>query len=377
VRVLFVISALGFGGAERQVVLLSRELSRLGHAVLIYTLNARVPRESELEGSGAELFIDQKRSRLDWAVIRRLRRSIRAWRADVVHSFLFDADIYSRLAGWGLPVPVLNSARNDNWQPRRLTRLGYALTSAGMRAIVANSWAGARYAQSLHGVDASRVHVVWNGIDLEQIDERLAASPCPALELWPESGVRRVAIVGAIKPQKDHALALHVAAALHRRTPSWRFLFVGDSLHGHSAHREQVLAQCRALGADAFSKFVGIRRDVPEIMASCDALLVTSHFEGFPNVVLEAMACGCPVASTDYSDVKRILPFAWQVAASRRPEELANIVERCVVERDEVCAAQRRWVETHATTQRSAAALLAVYESYLHRRDDVAGSVAH
>ena len=99
-------------------------------------------------------------------------------------------------------------------------------------------------------------------------------------------------------------------------------------------------------------------------MASSDVLLVTSLFEGFPNVVLEAMAYGCPVASTDYSDVRRILPPALQVSATREPHELADIVERCVEQRTARVAAQRESVEEHATLERADEALLAVYRGY-------------
>src|SRR5689334_24034347 len=97
-RLLLVISDLALHGAQKQVVELARELDRLGHAVGVYALNDDVPRAAELAGSGVDVTVDQKRSKLDLAVIARLRRKIRDWRADIVHGFLYDAEIYSRLA---------------------------------------------------------------------------------------------------------------------------------------------------------------------------------------------------------------------------------------------------------------------------------------
>ena len=79
-RVLFTISELTLGGAQKQVIELGRELVRRGHEAAIYTLNREVPRARELEGSGVELVVDQKRWKLDPAVIRRLRRYVRTWR---------------------------------------------------------------------------------------------------------------------------------------------------------------------------------------------------------------------------------------------------------------------------------------------------------
>jgi len=371
-RVLFVISGLGLGGAERQVVLLSKEFVRCGHVVSIYTLNGEVPRADELAGSGVELVVDQKRRRLDLGVLRRLRQHIRRWRPDVVHGFLYDGNLYARLAGLG--VPVINSERNDNYRLSAVQAAGYRLTSGLLDGVVANSHAGAALAQRLHRLAKERVAVVWNGIDIAEVDTRLARSGAPAHQIWPGADIKRVCIVGAIKPQKDYPLALRVARRLVDEDASWRFICVGDELSSSSSgHKAQVQDECEALRLQSYAKFVGHRRDVPELMASCDVLLVTSVHEGFPNVVLEAMACGTPVATTDYSDVKRILPMAWQVADSRSPEALAATVARCIVERRAVAAAQRAWVEVHATAAVSANALMAVYAGHVGPQPQIGG----
>src|SRR3569623_1154097 len=100
-RILYVISGLGFGGAERQTILAARELVRRGHAVLIYALTEEVPRADELAGSAVELVVDAMRSRLDWAVVRRLRNTVRRWQPDVLQGMLYDGNVYSRLAAAG------------------------------------------------------------------------------------------------------------------------------------------------------------------------------------------------------------------------------------------------------------------------------------
>jgi len=363
-RVLIVVSTLGYGGAERQVVLLSREMARRGHDVLVYTLNAEVPRRGELDGSRVELVVDQKRMRLDPLVLRRLRRTVQRFRPEVVHGFLYDGELYARLACVGLGVPVLNSERSDDYRLSPQQRLGFRLTRPLVDGIVANSHAGAAHALHARGARADRMHVVWNGIDLAEIDARLARSADPAAA-WRAPGGRLGCFVGMIKPAKDHALALQVCRELLARDPRWRFVFVGVVLKGGDAYERRVLETRRRLGLDSVVAFVGSRADVPEIMAGCDVLLVTSRHEGFPNVVLEAMSCGTPVATTDYSDARRILPLPWQVAARRDAPELADIVERCTREHDAVARAQRRWVETHAEIGRVTEALLDVYRGYL------------
>jgi len=364
-RVLFVISGLALGGAERQVVVLSRELARLGHQVSIYTLTRETPRIDELAGTDVEVLVDQKRQRLDFGVLGRLRRHIRRWRPDIVHGFLYDGDFYSRLAGWGMRVPVLNSERSDKYQLALVQDIGYRLTSMLCDGVVANSYAGAEFARRLHRLPQEKVSVVWNGIDLQEVDARLARSPQPARQIFPGSGLKRLCMVGSIQPGKDHRLALRVVRQLIDDDPSWRLICVGDAPAQFREYKAQVLAERDRLRLEAFVEFPGNRRDVPEIMASSDLLLVTSVNEGFPNVVLEAMACGTAVVSTDYSDVRRILPLPEQVVGSRAESEIAAAVVLCYGGRAGLARAQRRWVEQHATAPASAAALLAVYARYV------------
>src|SRR5438270_10672060 len=152
-RVLFIISDLGLHGAQKQVVELSRELAARGHAVAIYTLNEDAGRASELEGSGVELVVDQKRMKLDPAVLWRLNRFIRRFRADVVHGFLFDGDIYARIASFGTRAIVVNSERSANYTISRKQLSAHRLTHGAVDAVVAHSHAGARFAETPYGSD--------------------------------------------------------------------------------------------------------------------------------------------------------------------------------------------------------------------------------
>jgi glycosyltransferase involved in cell wall biosynthesis len=369
-RILFVISGLNLGGAERQVVLLSREMVRLGHEVSIYTLTRETPRLDELAGAGVHVIIDQKRQRLDFGVIRRLRQHILSACPDVVHGFLYDGNLYSRLAAAGLRRVVLSSERSDNYALSFVQLFGYRATSALCDGVVANSYSGARFARDVHRLSEHQVHVAWNGIDLGEIDSRLSQSRRPALDIFAGEGLKRIGMVAAIKPQKDYLLALQSMRRLVDVDNTWRLICVGDQLSDKpSRYKDQVLAEFRRLRLEPFVRFVGHRRDVPEIVGSCDLLLMTSAWEGFPNAVLEAMACRTAVVSTDYSDVRRILPMAQQVAG-RSPDDVARAIIDCFRSRAELAVKQRSWVEAHATVAASAARLLAIYATY------VSGSVA-
>jgi len=285
----------------------------------------------------------------------------------MVHGWLYDGNIYTRVALRGLGIPVFNSERSDNYRLTFAQWLGYALTRSWETALVANSHAGLAFANRLHRLPADRGHVVWNGID--QVATRLEAAAAPALRtaLWPGQDVRIACLVGTVTPPKDHLLALDTAAVLHQRDARWRFLFVGDRLRNSGDYQQAVQARFRELQLENVCRFTGERTDAIAYIAASDVLFSTSVLEGFPNVVLEAMACGTPVASTEYSDIRRILPLSWQVASQRKPELLADAIQRAASERDFVAAAQHAWVKQHATAERSVIAMEAVYTKYATR----------
>jgi glycosyltransferase involved in cell wall biosynthesis len=192
-------------------------------------------------------------------------------------------------------------------------------------------------------------------------------------------GAHRVAcLVGAIKPAKDYHLALDAAASLVRLAPEWRVLFIGDQLTSATAYRpgadsdtgdykSQVVRHHARLGLPGQIRFAGERNDALAIVKQCDVLFSTSCREGFPNVVLEAMALGVPVASTDYSDIRRILPCAPQVALDRTPDAVARAVLRVHSMREHVVSEQKRWVREHASIEQATEELESVYLHYVRR----------
>ena len=374
-RVLFIISELNLGGAQKQVVELARELVRRGHEATIYTLNRDAPRAKELEGSGVTLFVDQKRWKIDPGVLRRLRGLLRDWRPDIVHGFLYDGDIYARIAAFGTGIPVLNSERSDNYTLSRAQYLGHRLTRALADGLVANTHSGSAFAQRLYGYPAERCHVVWNGLPIEELERQGRTRADHRADFFGPGSYKVACLVGAIKPSKDYHLAIDVAARLVRADPDWRVLFVGDQLsHGtyranaecdSSEYKQSVLRYFAEQGIGDKVKFTGSRTDVPSIVAQCDVLYVTSTREGFPNVVLEAMVLEVPVVSTDYSDIRRILPRPSQVVANRNADDLAWAILDAYGERDAIAKEQKRWVRTHASIENAAQEMERVYQRYL------------
>jgi glycosyltransferase involved in cell wall biosynthesis len=183
-------------------------------------------------------------------------------------------------------------------------------------------------------------------------------------------------MVGAIKPAKDYHLAIEAAAALVKMAPEWRVLFLGDQLvksvnyglgkdSDSGDYKQGVMRHFEQLDVGDRVKFGGERADAPAIVAQSDVFFITSCREGFPNVVLEAMVLGVPVVSTDYSDIRHILPRPSQVIADRSPEALARAILAADREREAIAAEQKQWVRAHATIETAARNLERVYQRYI------------
>ena len=365
-RIVFVISHLIYGGAETQLINLTKELASRNHAVAIYTLNAANPRASELKSTGVELIPDQKRFKLDFAVLWRLHRFIKQFRADIVHGFLFDGDIYSRLASVGTGAIAVNSERNSDYSLSITQKFAHRCTRFLAHAVVANSYAGARFARTLFALPPGRIHTVWNGIDLNSIDGRTAEYDVRLHELFFEGTNFKIAcLVGSIKPPKDYRLALEVADVLTRNHPDWRVLFIGEQLSTTGPYKSEILQFYSELALEGRAAFAGLRQDVPELISRCRVLFSTSLYEGFPNVVLEAMTVGTPVVSTHYSDIRQILPEPWQVIPDRNPSSIVSAILRADIEHSCIVAAQRAWVAKNATISIAADNLESIYLGYV------------
>jgi glycosyltransferase involved in cell wall biosynthesis len=329
------------------------------------------PRLMELEGSGVQVIVDKKRWKFDLSLLRRLRKFIREFRADIVQGFLFDGDFYARIAVAGTGIPALSSERSDNYQLSTQQSIALLLTRHLAAGVVANTHAGASFARNLLRLQVANSHVVWNGLDIATIDRRLANVVSNVRkDFFAGADVKVACLVGMLRPEKDYLLALQVAKELTQSDASWCVLFVGDSLPQTSNYKAEVM---RAFESGEFSgrvAFAGLRQDVTNVIAQCDVLFCTSLHEGFPNVVLEAMTVGTPVVSTDYSDITMILPERWQVIGGRDPVGMACAIQRAEKEHEYLSAKQREWIEANATLSRASSQLEEIYAKYIVQKNE-------
>ena len=367
-RIMMAITSLNFGGAETQIINLSKELVTQGHQVLLVSLSNDVPRIVELEGTHVEIIIEHKKRKLDFSVIKNMRSHIKKWQPDIVHGYLYDAEFYCRLAGINTSIPIINSERNDNYQFNLNQRIGHYLTAKMTDAVIANSYAGQAFAKKrYHHLKDNRINVVWNGIDTKKIKHRLAQCTTHyKYELFGTDKVKIACMVAAIKPQKDYTLALQVANELVESDDQWRVIFLGDKLTvSNDDYKNTITDQYNNLKNKDKIVFLGNRTDVIELLSQADVSFLTSHHEGFPNAVLESMSVGTPCITTNFSDIKKIAIAPWMIIENRQPLDFVQAINKAADEKPNLSNQSITWVNENCALDVIAKKLVDTYNTYL------------
>ena len=285
------------GGAERVNLDLAHEFARQGHQVEFVLMQARGEflAEAQVAFSVVDLATHRARS-LPFALARYLRQR----RPDAVLAAMWPLTVIIPLArhlsGHRCKVLVsehgILSAQYRDWGKfHRLSlqisvALGYRLVNyrIGVSAGVAADMV------FLSGMRYNAFEVVHNPVPLRAVPEQ--ATLDIADHLWCGPSGARILTVGTMKTVKNHPLLLRAFAQLDQ--PDARLMFVGDG-----QRREALLSLAQELGVRDRVIFPGFHPDPTPFYKTADLFVLSSNYEGFGNVIVEAMACGTPVVSTD------------------------------------------------------------------------------
>ncbi len=300
-KILFVVSSLDLGGTEMQMTQLAERLRRNGHSVTVVSL--RSPQCGELVGrlrqSEIPVFVFPKEGFLisvrGVGEVLRLARFVRSHAFEVVHSHDLWGNLLAVPAARLARVPVILSSQRDLAHMFWYTAFRCKILSAIHRlstGVLANSSAVKDMLVHRFRVPAERVHVLRNGVDLEQF--ALAKGDRPASLPGVDAKTRCIAVVANMYTTvKGHRELTDAARIVCREIPQVKFVLVGDG-----EERSKIEERASEAGVRDHFMFLGRRKDVPEILACCELFVLPSRAEGFPNVILEAMAAGLPVVAT-------------------------------------------------------------------------------
>ncbi|MFO1417855.1 MAG: glycosyltransferase [Methylotetracoccus sp.] len=333
-RIALIIDSLARAGAQRQVVLLLEGLRAHGHQVLVLALNDDTDPDNRIRiGALADLHIIGKlRLALELGPIGLWHR-LREWRADLILTMLDVSDVLGRIAGRLYHRgPIVSSIRGPNLHKRPWWLLLDRLTIPWADRVVFNSHSVAAGSRERLGLREEQIRVIANGIE----PALHIAEPADRMELGIPPHARVVLTVGRLYPEKRFDSLLDAFARLPADT---HLLIVGIGiLH------ESLAEQTARLGLTGRVHFLGRRHDVPALLALSEVFVLPSAWEGMPNVIMEAMAAGCPIVATRIDGTLELLPdpsFGWLVDPGQ-PEQLAGAIGTALEDRAESKARARR-----------------------------------
>ncbi len=295
----------------------------------------------------------------------RLARDLRRQQVDLLHCADLLAAHYAGLAGRLARIPVLCHIRN------RFERVSgrdcsFLWPVSRFAFVSRNTWEyfGCQVAPS-RGV------VVYDGIDIPAL-----AEPDQSREVRRELGLpddaRVIGMLARVAPQKDYPTLIRAAERVLRVEPRARFLVVGDreSTPENRTHYEEVRRAIDERGVGGAFLFTGQRRDVPRLLDAIDIFVLSTHWEGLPLVILEAMAHGKPVVATGVDGIPEVVRHGETglLAAHADDEQLAAHLMLLLTDRSAAArlgAAGRDHVQRHFSREQFAASMDTLYREML------------
>jgi glycosyltransferase involved in cell wall biosynthesis len=298
-KILLVIDSLGSGGAQRQIVTLAVALKRQGHDVSFFIYHPEYHFLAPLEQEGIPVHYCRKPSRFSVKPVIELRRILLRERHAVAIAFLETPSLYLELASLSAGETRVIVSERLGFADSRLDLKTYLLQQFHRLAdvITVNSHHQAdRMARHFPWMRA-KLKTIWNGFDLEQF------RPSPTLNPNPAS--LRLLCVSSVSFKKNSiSLARAVQICRERAGIRVEVSWAGAlRVSGEgTAARDETDAFLRSSDLQDQWCWLGVRSDIPALLASCDALVHPSFFEGLPNAICEAMACGRPVLASRVCD---------------------------------------------------------------------------
>ena len=301
-RIAYVIGELGEGGVEYQLHELLRHLDRRRFAPGVFVLASGGWWVEPIRALGVPVEEIPRRGPADLRRLAPLRTALRRFAPHVLHTILWSGNSYGRLAALGLAIPVVIAAERVVMPHRAWQVVVERALDRVTDAYLVNCEAIAAWQVERKRLPREKIEVIPNGIDLGRLPPFSLDRRRARLAAGLQRDRRLVAGVGRLDAQKDFPTFLRAAAMIAAEFPDVDFLVVGDG-----EERAALEALARRLGLGARVGFSGLRHDVPRLLAAADVLALTSIYEGFPNVVLEAMATGAVAVATDVGGCRELV----------------------------------------------------------------------
>lgn len=361
-KLLFIIDNLGSGGAQRQMVTLARGLKARGHHVDFFVYYPQDHYRSLLDEADIPVHLHLKSSRFSVAPLFALRRFISQHHYDLVLSFLDTPNFYSEIARIGLGKTKLVVSERFMYPPGPLPiklRLLQEFHRMADAITVNSHHQRQRMVQEFPWM-SGKVQTIYNGVDLERF------TPDQAREGRSNSSLDLIAI-GSITAKKN---MLHLGKALticrdrYNMKPIVRWVGKQESSEPGRRTFAEIIEFLQSNNLSEQWEWLGERSDITDLLRQHDTLIHPSFYEGLPNVVCEALACGLPVLASNVCDHPSLVEEGVRgfLFDPHSPGSIAAAVNNFYLTSDEKRREMSEASRTFADTNLSAASFTDNYE---------------
>jgi glycosyltransferase involved in cell wall biosynthesis len=324
-RIVYVLTSLGMGGAERLVLALASRMAERGHKVQLLILRPPVPEQWPTALPVVHLGM----RRTPFSVLSGLiqaRRFLREHRQDLIHSHSFHPNFVARLLKLFLPSTAVLSTVHNVYEGGWLRMLAYRLTDGLSRQTTAVSQAAADRFVRLKAVPQRKCTVLTNGIDTAEFAPDAGRRATLKAEM--DAGENFVWLTaGRIAPPKDYPNLLRAFALVTAARSDTRLWVAGE---GNVDEVSGLARLARELGLTGRVRWLGLRRDLPALLDAADAFVLASAWEGMPLALGEAMAMEKPVVATDVGGVRELVADAGMIVPAKDSSALAAAMLRII-----------------------------------------------
>ncbi len=291
IKLLLVIPTLDRSGAEKQFSLLATGLPKDQFDVQVVALTRGGPFEKLIKDHGIPVTILNKRWKFDPNALWKLRKIIKEFQPDILHTWLFAANSYGRLIAGkeNSPKVIVSERCVDSWKSGWQLKLDKK-QSPRTTKLIGNSQSVARFYQEL-GYPEEKTVVIPNGIE---IPENSSDRTKILAEFNLPEDARVVGFVGRLAPQKRIMDLIWAFQLLKQITTNVYFLIIGEG-----PEKQKALDLAKHMECDHLVRFAGHQENVSEIMQVMNVFWLASDFEGMSNSLMEAMSHGIPSVVSD------------------------------------------------------------------------------
>ncbi|MCI0602899.1 glycosyltransferase family 4 protein [bacterium] len=271
----------------------------------------------------------------DYQAYQQLRQHLKEIRPDIVHTHSSKAGVLGRLAASAEKVPVIIHTYHGfgfhRYQNAGVFKLYVALEREASRRghhLIFVSKENRKWAEELDLLQNCSDSLIRSGVE---IDPLLQAERSDAFREQlgiPKKG-QAVAMIACLKPQKDPLTFVEAADIVSRKMHNAKFLLIGD---GEMA--DAVLKRAAKMRYAHNFVHLGWRREIPEILANLDLVVLPSLWEGLPRVIPEATIAGIPVIASDIDGIREII-FDGRNGALAEPQNPQDFAEKILTALDE------------------------------------------